>query len=105
MREYIEPALKGAFGYLPQFQGPMLGVGYLTAAVVLAIMTFPYIIAISREALLEVPRDQREAALALGATRWETTFKVVVPTRVWESWDRFFWAWRARWARPWRSRW
>jgi len=79
MREYIEPALKGAFGYLPQFQGPMLGVGYLTAAVVLAIMTFPYIIAISREALLEVPRDQREAALALGATRWETTFKVVVP--------------------------
>jgi len=79
MREYIEPALKGAFGYLPQFQGPMLGVGYLTAAVVLAIMTFPYIIAISREALMEVPRDQREAALALGATRWETTFKVVVP--------------------------
>jgi phosphate transport system permease protein len=47
---------------------------------VLAIMTFPYIIAISREALLEVPRDQREAALALGATRWETTFKVVVPS-------------------------
>jgi phosphate transport system permease protein len=79
MHDYIEPALKGAFGYLPQFQGPMLGVGYLTAAVVLAIMTFPYIIAISREALLEVPLDQREAALALGATRWETTFKVVVP--------------------------
>jgi len=79
MRDYGEPALKSAFGYLPQFQGPMLGVGYLTAAIVLAIMTFPYIIAISREALLEVPRDQREAALALGATRWETTFKVVVP--------------------------
>jgi len=79
MREYIEPALKRAFGYLPQFQGPMLGVGYLTAAVVLAVMTVPYIISISRESLLEVPRDQREAALALGATRWETTFKVVVP--------------------------
>jgi phosphate transport system permease protein len=79
MRDYIEPALKSAFGYLPQFKGPMLGVGYMTAAIVLAIMTFPYIIAISREALLDVPRDQREAALALGATRWETTFKVVVP--------------------------
>jgi len=79
MREYIEPALKTAFGYLPQFQGPILGVGYLTAAVVLAIMTVPYIVSISRESLLEVPRDQREAALALGATRWETTFKVVVP--------------------------
>jgi len=79
MREYIEPALKAAFGYLPQFQGPMLGVGYLTAAVVLAVMTVPYIVSISRESLLEVPRDQREAALALGATRWETTAKVVVP--------------------------
>jgi phosphate transport system permease protein len=42
-------------------------------------MTFPYIIAISRESLMEVPRDQREAALALGATRWESTSQVVVP--------------------------
>jgi phosphate transport system permease protein len=42
-------------------------------------MTFPFIIAISRESLLEVPRDQREAALALGATRWESTSRVVVP--------------------------
>jgi len=79
MREYIEPALKGAFGYLPQFQGPMLGVGYLTAAVVLAVMTVPYIISISREALIQVPREQREAALALGATRWEATWDAVVP--------------------------
>ena len=43
------------------------------------VMTFPYIIAISREALLAVPTDQREAALALGATRWESTVDVVVP--------------------------
>jgi phosphate transport system permease protein len=61
------------------FSGPAPGTGYLTAAVILAIMTFPYIISISREALLEVPRDQREAALALGATRWESTIQVVVP--------------------------
>jgi len=42
-------------------------------------MTFPFIISVSREALLAVPREQREASLALGATQWETTWKVVVP--------------------------
>jgi phosphate transport system permease protein len=42
-------------------------------------MTFPYIISISREALLDVPVDQREAALALGATKWESTFQIVLP--------------------------
>ena len=46
---------------------------------VLAIMMFPYIISISREALIQVPREQREAALALGATRWEATWDAVVP--------------------------
>src|SRR5258707_8347868 len=42
-------------------------------------MVIPYIISVSREVLLSVPRDQREAALALGSTRWESTWKVVVP--------------------------
>lgn len=79
MRGYVEPFLKATLGFLPFFQGPMLGFGFLTAGVVLAVMTFPYIISISRESLLEVPRDQREAAMALGATRWESTFQVVVP--------------------------
>lgn len=83
MREYVEPFLKHTLGNIPGiaplFSGPAPGTGYLTAAVILAIMTFPFIISISREALLEVPRDQREAALALGATRWESTIQVVVP--------------------------
>jgi phosphate transport system permease protein len=79
MREYIQPALKTTFGFLPFFQGPMYGVGFLTAGIVLAIMVIPYIISVSREILLSVPRDQREAALALGATRWESTWRVVVP--------------------------
>ncbi len=79
MRQYIEPFLKHTLGDLPLFQGPAYGVGYLTAGVVLAIMTFPFIISISREALLAVPREQREAALALGATKWESTWQVVVP--------------------------
>jgi phosphate transport system permease protein len=79
MRSYVEPFLKSSLGFLPLFRGPSLGVGFLTAGVVLSIMTVPYIIAVSRESLLAVPREQREAALALGATRWETTWQVVVP--------------------------
>ena len=46
---------------------------------ILAIMTFPFIISVSREALMAVPREQREAALALGATKWESTWQIVVP--------------------------
>lgn len=79
MRSYAEPLLKNFLGSLPLFRGPAYGYGFLTAGIVLAIMTFPFIISVSREALLSVPRDQREAALALGATRWEMTWQVVVP--------------------------
>lgn len=79
MRVYVQPALKHSLGFLPLFRGPAYGVGFLTAGIVLAIMVIPYIISVSREVLLSVPRDQREAALALGSTRWESTWKVVVP--------------------------
>jgi phosphate transport system permease protein len=79
MRLYVEPFLKKTLGFLPLFKGPAYGFGYLTAGLILAIMTFPFIISISRESLLAVPREQREAALALGATKWESTWQVVVP--------------------------
>ena len=79
MRDVIQPALKNTLGFIPLFKGPAFGIGFLTAGVVLAIMVIPYIISVSREILLSVPRDQREAALALGSTRWESTWKVVVP--------------------------
>jgi phosphate transport system permease protein len=79
MRDLIQPALKNTLGFLPLFKGPAFGIGFLTAGIVLAIMVIPYIISVSREILLSVPRDQREAALALGSTRWESTWKVVVP--------------------------
>ena len=79
MRLWIAPALKKVLGFLPLFAGPAYGVGFLTAGIVLAIMIIPYIVSVSREILLSVPRDQREAALALGSTRWESTWKVVVP--------------------------
>jgi phosphate transport system permease protein len=79
MRDYVQPVLKNTLGFLPLFSGPAYGVGFLTAGMVLAIMVIPYIISVSREILMSVPRDQREAALSLGATRWESTWKVVVP--------------------------
>jgi phosphate transport system permease protein len=79
MRTVIGPALKSTLGFLPLFKGPNYGVGFLTAGIVLAIMVVPFIISVSREVLLTVPREQREAALGLGATRWEATWQVVVP--------------------------
>jgi phosphate transport system permease protein len=79
MRDYVQPGLKNTLGFLPLFSGPAYGVGFLTAGIVLAIMVIPYIISVSREVLMSVPRDQREAALGLGSTRWESTWKVVVP--------------------------
>jgi phosphate transport system permease protein len=79
MRDYIAPGLEKVLGFLPFFSGHIYGVGYLTAGVILAIMTFPFIISVSREALMAVPREQREAALALGATQWESTRQAVLP--------------------------
>ena len=79
MRDYVQPGLKKTLGFLPLFSGPAYGVCFLTAGAVLAIMVIPYIISVSREVLLTVPRHQREAALGLGSTRWESTWKVVVP--------------------------
>jgi len=79
LRSTINPFLKQYLGFLPIFSGPSYGVSFLAAGLILAIMVLPLIISISREALLTVPADQREAALALGATKWEATWQVVVP--------------------------
>jgi len=79
VRDYVGPFLKSTLGFLPLFQGPCYGVGFLTAGIVLAVMIVPFIISVSREVLLSVPPDQREASLSLGATRWEATWKAVVP--------------------------
>jgi phosphate transport system permease protein len=79
MRESVQPALQRVAGWVPLFSGPAYGVGFLTAGVVLAIMIVPFIVSVVREVLLAVPGEQREAALALGATRWESTWRVVLP--------------------------
>jgi len=79
MMHQVVPTLKDALGFLPLFQGPFYGVSMLSAGIVLSIMIVPFIISISREVLLAVPVGQREGSAAVGATRWETTWRVVVP--------------------------
>ncbi len=74
-----EPFFRAILGWTPLFQGAFYGVSLFSAGVVLSVMIIPFIISISREVILAVPGDQREGALALGATRWETTWDVVVP--------------------------
>ena len=72
LRTVLEPLLIKCFGFLPFFQGPPYGVGMLAAGLILAIMIIPIISSISRDVFQAVPISQREAALALGATHWET---------------------------------
>ena len=73
LRVYVEPPLAKWFGWLPLFQGSITGIGLLTGGLILAIMVTPIISAVVRDVLTAVPSSQREAALALGATKWETT--------------------------------
>lgn len=73
LREHLFPGLKSVLGFLPLFQGPIYGVSILAAGLIIAIMILPIITSVSREILRSVPQLQREAAYALGATRWEVT--------------------------------
>ena len=72
IRQTLEPFLSKNLGFLPLFRGAPYGFGMLTAGLILSIMVLPIVTSISRDVLKAVPRTQREAALALGATRWET---------------------------------
>lgn len=78
LREYVEPALATSFGWLPLFRGSITGIGLLTGGIILAIMVTPIISAVVRDVLTAVPGTQREAALALGATKWEMIRMVLV---------------------------
>jgi phosphate transport system permease protein len=79
LRSEVFPFLRETLGFLPLFQGAIYGPSMLSAGIILAIMVMPYIMSVSREVLLAVPNTQREAALALGATRWEAVITTVVP--------------------------
>jgi phosphate transport system permease protein len=79
LRHSVFPLLRSSLGFLPLFQGPIYGPSMLAAGIILAIMVMPYVMAVSREVLMAVPNTQREASLALGATRWEAVITTVVP--------------------------
>ena len=81
LREHVMPFLRDTLhlGATPFFRGPAYGPSMLAAGVILSIMALPYISSVSREVLMAVPRSQREAALALGATRWEMIRDAVIP--------------------------
>jgi phosphate transport system permease protein len=71
LRQYIQPWLGRYLGWTGLFTGPPYGIGMLAAGMILAIMVVPIISSITREVMTAVPQQQREAVLALGATRWE----------------------------------
>jgi phosphate transport system permease protein len=79
LNAYVVPSIKDVLGFLPIFQGAFYGVSLFSAGIVLSIMIVPFVVSVSREILLSVPRDLREASLALGATHWETTWQVAMP--------------------------
>lgn len=79
LRTWIEKPLQAHLGFLPFFQGYPIGIGYLAAIVVLTVMILPTVAAVSRDVIAAVPRAEREGALALGATRWETMRMAVIP--------------------------
>jgi phosphate transport system permease protein len=79
VRDLEKGVLKPWFGWTPIFDGPAIGFGMLASGIILAIMILPIITAISRDVLLAVPQSQREAAVALGATKAETIWSVVLP--------------------------
>src|SRR5436190_3527008 len=78
LRQYVEPGLAKWLGWLPLFRGSITGIGLLTGGIILAIVVTPIISAVVRDVLAAVPGTQREAALALGATKWEMIRVVLV---------------------------
>jgi phosphate transport system permease protein len=79
MRNQIDPMLQSTLGFLPFFRGTIFGTSLLTAGIILAIMIVPTVTAISRDVIEAIPVDLREGSASLGATRWETMQKVVLP--------------------------
>jgi phosphate transport system permease protein len=79
MAHYVQPFLGQTLGFLPLFQGPPMGMGMLTAGIILAFMVLPFISAIARDVFQLVPPVVKESAFGMGATTWEVTYKVTIP--------------------------
>lgn len=85
--DHVQPLLQATLGQIPVigelFQGPMMGIGMLTAGIILAIMIIPFIASVMRDVFETCPAVLKESAYALGCTRWEVVRKIVLPyTRV-----------------------
>ena len=81
LRDRIYPAIQSKFGYLPIFRGNPNGLGLLTAGIILSIMVVPIVTAVTTDVMRAAPEAQREASLALGATKWEATLIVLQNAR------------------------
>ncbi len=79
MATYVQPILGHYFGFLPLFQGPPMGIGMLTAGIILAFMVLPFITAICRDVFALVPAVLKESGYGVGATTWEVTYKITIP--------------------------
>ncbi len=81
--EYVQPLLKSTLGAVPfigaLFKGPTMGIGILTAGLILAVMIIPFIASVMRDVFEIVPAVLKESAYGLGCTRWEVVRKVVLP--------------------------
>ena len=82
LRDHVEPILKTTLGFLPLFKGPHTSVSMFSAGVILAVMVIPYISSVCTDVFAVVPQSQREAALALGATKWEMVRLSVLPPSI-----------------------
>ena len=79
MADHVQPALQSTLGFLPLFQGPPMGIGMLTAGLILALMIIPFISSVTRDIFQMVPVVIKESAYGMGATMWEVTRKVIIP--------------------------
>jgi len=79
MADHVQPFLENTLGFIPLFSGPPMGIGMLTAGIILALMILPFTTAVMRDVLQMVPSIVTEAAYGMGSTTWEVTKKVTVP--------------------------
>lgn len=79
MSDHVQPALAAVLGFLPLFRGPQMGIGMLTAGLVLALMIVPFIAAVTRDVFRMVPATLKESAYGMGATTWEVAKDIMIP--------------------------
>lgn len=77
--DHVYPWLQSHFGFIPLFSGPILGIGMLTAGLVLTLMIVPFISSVTRDVFLMVPQPLKEAAYGMGCTKWEVVRDIMIP--------------------------